>query len=97
MSGHFLVLPITPEARHARDDDARVELEEERQRLADTTASTENDNLGELDECMAWSASLRLCREGLQRCSVSRSGLTLLADAEKALRWAAAPRTDCET
>jgi hypothetical protein len=29
--------------------DARVELEEEGERLADTTAGTENDNLGELD------------------------------------------------
>ena len=67
---------------------SRVELEEEGQRLANTTAGTENGDFGSLC-CFVVSGD----------CFFDFNGwwmlLTLAAVAEKALRWAAAaPKTE---
>ena len=70
---------------------ARVELEEERQRLANPATGTENSDLGCLDHVMLLVV--------VSSCDPSpmagiADALTLAAVAEKALRWAAAPRTE---
>ena len=66
---------------------ARVELEEERQRLADTTAGTEDGDLGCLHRHIISECNFDLPMDGRV--------LTLAAVAEKALRWAAAaPKTE---
>jgi hypothetical protein len=83
--------------------DARVELEEEGERLADTTAGTENNNLGELDGgTISMVSQCFLANGAIAAISAERlfvllgCALTLLADAEKARRWTA-PEMDCET
>jgi len=74
--------------------DARVELEEEGQRLADSTAGTEDGNLGKLYSKSNVSGRASDVFNG--RCGWGSSPLTLLAEAEKARRWTA-PTTDWET
>lgn len=68
--------------------DAGVQLEEERQRLANSTTCAEHDDLGQLE----WHFSL-----GGEALNGDSGELTSAAVAEKALRWAAAPKTDCDT
>lgn len=83
--------------------DTRVELEEERQRLADSAAGTEDSNLGELHGSIDVSGCARSSSMAGQSpfdlivlFCWELSSLTLLAEAEKARRWTA-PTTDCET
>jgi hypothetical protein len=64
------VADISGDTRTASDvvkgelGDARVELEEEGERLTDTTAGTEDDNLGELDGREEYNGQSMLCPNG---------------------------------
>lgn len=67
---------------------ARVELEEEGQRLANATGGTEDGDLGELD----WACQLHtaLLRPSAVYAETGCGLLTSLAEAVNARRWAAA-------